>query len=239
MKIGDYLVPPPTGLTQAEYVALALACLDQANVTPDSLAEAWNPATKRAAQTGENPFAATLEALEMEVPTRDLRTHVAMAGVMDKSAPRTKITIGYWRETKDGRASVLTYARMPWTGGRPQMRAPDPATLLPWPGDSVDPSWDPAEREAVLRYLEKKSHERRAWRGISRCRLCGRENGCCDVNDGVYVWPSGLIHYVADHQVRLPKAFVAHVREKMSGHARRRVVMLTRGEAFVYSSSTR
>jgi len=57
-------------LTKGEYVALALACLDQANVTPDSLAEAWDAATRRTERTKEDPFAVTLEELDLAIPDR-------------------------------------------------------------------------------------------------------------------------------------------------------------------------
>lgn len=35
--------------------------------------------------------------------------------------------------------------------------------------------------------------------------------GTAEQTDGVYVWPEGLAHYVAEHNVRLPKEFVNHV----------------------------
>jgi hypothetical protein len=73
--------------------------------------------------------------------------------------------------------------------------------------------WPVAARRAVVAYLRGGAvFERyRAW---SFCRFkCGapaRTMGRHDLSDGVWVWPEGLAHYVADHGVRLPPAFVAH-----------------------------
>ena len=55
-----------------------------------------------------------------------------------------------------------------------------------------------------------------AFMGFSWCRVCGKNDidmGCCDVTDGVYQWPEGLAHYVVEHRVALPPAFL----EKIDG----------------------
>ncbi|MFF2623213.1 hypothetical protein [Oerskovia jenensis] len=80
----------------------------------------------------------------------------------------------------------------------------------PDPADFVDPDWDDDERDLVVRYLTR-GFVVRYYMGYSPCRLCGRDNGALELSDGVYVWPDGLKHYVADHDVRLPKEFVSHV----------------------------
>jgi hypothetical protein len=46
--------------------------------------------------------------------------------------------------------------------------------------------------------------------GMSPCRFCGIDNGYSEMSDGPYLWPSGLDHYVDEHDVRLPAEFVAH-----------------------------
>ena len=86
---------------------------------------------------------------------------------------------------------------------------------LPDPHDYVDPSWDPAEREAVARYLDAGRHVIE-WRGISMCRFCGKMNGSACLGDGSFVWPRGLSHYVRKHDVRLSQEFVAHVMRRSS-----------------------
>ena len=47
------------------------------------------------------------------------------------------------------------------------------------------------------------------------CRICGAQNGSLELTDGVFLWPEGLAHYVTAHAVRLPAAFVEHVRSFM------------------------
>jgi hypothetical protein len=95
------------------------------------------------------------------------------------------ILIGYWRSEHDPS----------W---------PDPAEF-------VDTDWDPAERDLVASYL-KSGTVAVAYRGYAFCRLCSkRDNGTLELTDGVYVWPEGLMHYVAEHSVRLPRRVVEHI----------------------------
>ena len=92
--------------------------------------------------------------------------------------------IGYWRSETDDR----------W---------PDPT-------DFVDSSWAGDDRELVIEHLRGGKYIR-AYKGCSRCRFCGVNNGALELTDGVYLWPEGLAHYVEDHGVRLPSEFVEHV----------------------------
>lgn len=83
---------------------------------------------------------------------------------------------------------------------------------LPWPGDFVDPDWDPAERDAVADYLDAQPDVEH-WRGFSFCRLgCTgyKEMGTTDKSDGVFTWPEGLSHYVRRHNVKPPQEFIDH-----------------------------
>lgn len=92
--------------------------------------------------------------------------------------------IGYWRSDRD-----------------PQ---------YPHPSAFVDPNWDEDERAFVVHYL-RRGMTARAYMGYSPCRMCDKQNnGSLQVTDGVYTWPEGLAHYVIDHAVRLPQAFVEH-----------------------------
>lgn len=79
----------------------------------------------------------------------------------------------------------------------------------PDPHKFVDSSWDADEREVVVDYLGR-GFVVRAYMGYSPCRICGRDNGSLELSDGVYVWPEGLAHYLADHEVRPPGPFVSH-----------------------------
>jgi hypothetical protein len=80
----------------------------------------------------------------------------------------------------------------------------------PSPDRFVDASWNADEREIVAEYIER-GFVTRACMGLSPCRMCGRPNGALELTDGVYVWPEGLVHYIRDHNVRLPAIFVDHV----------------------------
>ena len=84
-------------------------------------------------------------------------------------------------------------------------------TVSDWPDprDFVDPTWDQGERETIADYL-RCGFVFRAFGGVSTCRFCGHQNGAFELSDGVWYWPDGLVHYVADHDVRLPSEFVEH-----------------------------
>jgi len=90
-------------------------------------------------------------------------------------------------------------------GSPADARFPDPAAL-------VDSEWDASERDNVASYLQEGLVVR-AFMGYSTCRVCGfAQNGSLELTDGVYAWPQGLAHYVAEHSVRLPQEFIDHVR---------------------------
>ena len=51
--------------------------------------------------------------------------------------------------------------------------------------------------------------------GRSRCRICGEpKTGYLTLTDGTFLWPEGLTHYVRDHNVRLPTAFIEHIAQQ-------------------------
>ncbi|MEV6283404.1 hypothetical protein [Kribbella sp. NPDC051770] len=85
-----------------------------------------------------------------------------------------------------------------------------------WPDvhDFVDPDWDAEEREAVGEYLAT-GVVFRGFGGVSTCRFCGEPNGALELTDGQWYWPDGLQHYVTEHDVRLPNAFVSYVLARM------------------------
>lgn len=92
--------------------------------------------------------------------------------------------IGYWRDEQ-----------------HPEL--PDPVQL-------IDADWDKDEQDVVATYLESGTLAL-AMMGHSKCRICGVENGFAEFTDGVMVWPTGLAHYVAEHNVRLPQSIIDHV----------------------------
>jgi hypothetical protein len=87
---------------------------------------------------------------------------------------------------------------------------------LPHPRELVGDEHTPEERDRIACYLDA-GVENAAYLGYSRCRFsCGvpdAELGCRDLNDGVWLWPEGLSHYVRAHGVALPERFVATMRQ--------------------------
>ncbi len=82
----------------------------------------------------------------------------------------------------------------------------------PWPGDSVSLTWDHAERDVVVAYLNDPKHHRTAFFGYAHCRLCSKhDNGVHDVDDHVWLWPSGYAHYLTAHLVKPPQDFIDYV----------------------------
>lgn len=91
---------------------------------------------------------------------------------------------------------------------------------LPWPVAHDEPQPDENLITGYLLGGYAPVIEGASYRGWSCCRLCGRHNGSSELQDGTYYWPSGLAHYVRYHHVRLPEAFVAHVKATACGPLR-------------------
>jgi hypothetical protein len=117
-----------------------------------------------------------------------------------------RIRVGFWRP-------VVTDVVLP-RGVRlidailERFRSP-----LPRAHDAVDPMWPNQERVLVLRHLANHGALAGAEYGTSMCRICGRENGNKEYSDGTYVWPEGFAHYIREHAVKPPRAFLDHVRQ--------------------------
>ena len=95
------------------------------------------------------------------------------------------------------------------------MAADNPDGLLgfPHPASLVDLTWEAERRDRIVAYL-RSGHTRARFMGHSFCRFedCDHDErnalGSTDLTDGLWIWPEGLWHYVADHGIRLPDAFV-------------------------------
>lgn len=46
---------------------------------------------------------------------------------------------------------------------------------------------------------------------MSLCRICGRLNGCSEFTLGEWQWPSGLRHYVEQHNVKPSDEFIEFI----------------------------
>jgi hypothetical protein len=94
-----------------------------------------------------------------------------------------------------------------WMESLKDVRLPLPQELVGEMPDSV--------RDAVCAYLASGQPDSPFFRemGCSWCRfLCGIESrhmGSKTLNDGEWMWPEGLVHYVRKHSVVLPEEFIA------------------------------
>jgi hypothetical protein len=139
------------------------------------------------------------------VTARGLVERAKVSMIIDRhpDAPGAKTKqrhIGYWASHED--PAVCRYAQ----GG----------TMLPWPGDFVDPTWDPRERDRVIAYVDGAPNVEH-WMGYSFCRLgCDEDDmGVSDKGDDKFIWPEGFGHYLRVHGVRPPEEFVRHVLAKL------------------------
>ena len=107
--------------------------------------------------------------------------------------------IGYWRPATKRISKKMRY--------------------YPDPREHVDPNWEPTEKALVLQYLRDNQKVLYSWSGSSTCRICKLrpcgERFCYE--DGVYGWPAGFAHYIEEHDVRVPYAFVEHIMLRARG----------------------
>lgn len=88
---------------------------------------------------------------------------------------------------------------------------------LPHPREYIDQSWDCAERDRAIVYLEQSYRLSYFACGFSCCRL-GCEHvqphmGNKEYTDGVWLFPEGFLHYVRLHRVKPPPDFLEHMRK--------------------------
>lgn len=131
------------------------------------------------------------------------------------SIVRGRRCVGYWA-SRQGHP----YPERPQDNGMP---LPDPRDLVYWQWPWAEAVAESLEAPFRLReghdYGRLGEPDRRviAYRGYSGCRLCDphedhyRHNGTREFDDGTYVWPEGLAHYVRVHGVRLDTEFVHHL----------------------------
>jgi hypothetical protein len=87
---------------------------------------------------------------------------------------------------------------------------------LPDPAWFIDDNYPEAEKKKVIDYL-KKGKRINLYKGWSNCRICGAQTpGGSDDTDGIYIFPSGLVHYVEKHNLRLPDEFIKRIDENKS-----------------------
>lgn len=84
---------------------------------------------------------------------------------------------------------------------------------LPDVSEFVDKDWCEFERASfieALYSLESSDANKREFRGVSRCRVCGEVNGSDEFFTDDFRWPEGYVHYIATHEVKPPADFIAY-----------------------------
>lgn len=148
-------------------------------------------ARERMARTGES-YTASLAALTAEAKRVVVNPLFIKQGT--KAEPKR---VGFWFDPKH----------------------PDSTPGLPKVETMVDTSWGTKERNIVISYLGTTvGLESIAYRGWSDCRICGESNGSCDETDGEWIWPSGFLHYIEDHNVKPPQDFIDHACAVYAAH---------------------
>ena len=77
--------------------------------------------------------------------------------------------------------------------------------------DFVDLNWCPIDKQQIIDYLRDMPYGIMGLKPY-RCNMCGKYLDEGYRNDGDWVWPTRLYHYVEEHNIRLPDTFVSHIR---------------------------
>lgn len=74
---------------------------------------------------------------------------------------------------------------------------------------ATNPRW--AKRFAKwLREVQVRARKR-SFKGWSTCRICGHSNGSSEFSYKGVTWPSGLMHYIVDHNVKPSDQFIQFI----------------------------
>lgn len=66
--------------------------------------------------------------------------------------------------------------------------------------------------EQLQKYCDKLMNYEQ-FRGFSYCRICNMANGSRTYYYSNWAWPQGLLHYIREHNVRMPLEFIQFVEE--------------------------
>lgn len=80
----------------------------------------------------------------------------------------------------------------------------------PHPKGFIDKSWDKEIKQPIITRLKASYPLPYPYAGKSWCRFsCGEtEMGNRDYSDGIYLFPEGLVHYLEQHNLKLPNEVV-------------------------------
>ena len=85
---------------------------------------------------------------------------------------------------------------------------------LPMPVARDDEHPSKARLLKALAFVESQA-DTTHYKGFSRCRICDCMNGSSEHTALGFTWPSGLSHYIREHNVRVTMAF----RQSILSHA--------------------
>ena len=76
--------------------------------------------------------------------------------------------------------------------------------------------WDGQKDFLVALKRKEGKASKDQYRGMSTCRICFKLNGSEEYTLEGWVWPSGLKHYIQDHNVKPTQEFIDFVLDKCS-----------------------
>ena len=154
---------------------------------------------------------------------RSTRRVVTMAKACATKLDDRQLSTHSWKRS-DGRPFCEVLADRTRTGKRPSRSHPGALMMpklvgywdapwcarleLPRPDGLIRAGWRPCERDKISEYL-RHGMPIAKFCGFASCRLCDEVLGTKDLTDGEWVWPERLEHYITDHDVILPDAFIA------------------------------
>lgn len=74
----------------------------------------------------------------------------------------------------------------------------------------------PEKFARLLNKVQTRARKRH-FKGWSTCRICGRSNGSSEFSYKNVVWPSGLMHYIVDHNVKPSDQFIKFIIREVKG----------------------
>lgn len=72
-----------------------------------------------------------------------------------------------------------------------------------------------AEKFAKMLMNVQVRARKRHYKGWSTCRICGCKNGSAEFSYKNVIWPSGLMHYITDHNVRPSNGFIRFIMKEI------------------------
>jgi hypothetical protein len=120
---------------------------------------------------------------------------VNISDISDISAISDMNYIGFWKVKRESYENI-----MPWE--------------TDWPNIPIENSANGNQDDIIKLLLLKQEFidagnggQMKHYFGISMCRICNKPNGCSEYSIDGFVWPSGYIHYLQNHNVMCEPIF--------------------------------